>query len=71
MTTTYSTRSAARRAAQVACRKALNAPGFIASEGPDYVIHPQSATLEDMTERGHYRERYSFELMGPAAEAAK
>lgn len=59
----YSTRSSAVRAARAACRKALNAPHYLAYEGPDYEIHPDGGTWEL-----GWEERYFYRLRGPAKD---
>lgn len=64
----YATRSNARRAAEAACRRALNAPHYRAAEGCDYGIHPVFPTVDDVL-AGIYNDRFWFELRGPAAEA--
>jgi hypothetical protein len=63
MSKTYSTRSAAVRAARNACQKALG-PAFCAYEGPDYEIHPDSNGIGYLA-----GDRYYFKLRGPAAES--
>lgn len=64
----YSSRRAAVRAARNACRRTLDAPGYSAYEGPDYIIHPvDDGTLMGGTYEGPSR----FELRGPALEAAQ
>lgn len=62
---TYSSRSAAMRAARKACRVALNAPGYQAAEGPDFILHPQGGGAEWRMSRLPHK----FELRGPAADA--
>ena len=62
----YSTRSAAIRAARKACKRALAAPFFQAYEGHDYLIHPDPDPFAMGYRAGS---RYCFELKGPAAEA--
>jgi hypothetical protein len=64
----YSTRRAAVRAARNACKKALDAPGYQACEGPDYIILPVD---DDTRMGGTYEGPSRFELRGPAFEAAK
>lgn len=61
---TYSSRSAAVRAARNACKRALGS-SFCAYEGPDYEIHPDGA------DHWYDDERFYFRLRGPAAEAAQ
>ena len=58
--TNYLSRSSAIRAARTAARRALG-PGFIAYEGPDFIIYPVEIA-ED------WRDRWRFELRGPAAD---
>ena len=65
--TKYTTRSSAHRAARNACRKALNAPYYMAYEGPDYEIHPEGIFTPE-----HFGEdRWFFKLRGPALDALK
>lgn len=56
---TYSTRSAAIRAARNACKAALDSPYFEAYEGPDFEIGPTSGN------------RFYFNLRGPALDAER
>ena len=66
---TYSTRSAAVRAARNACKKALGST-FCAYEGHDYGIHPDCG--RDALGHGVYGlDRFYFELRGPALDASK
>ena len=62
----YASRSSAMRAARQACRKALDAPAYEASEGPDFLLHPQAP--EDDLERRMSFTPHRYELCGPAAE---
>lgn len=57
---TYSSRSAAVRAARNACKRMLG-PSFCAYEGPDYEIHPDGA------DSMFNPDRFYFRLRGPAA----
>ena len=66
MSTTYATRSNARRAACAACRRVIG-PAYQAAEGPDYLIHPVTQTIDEMI-AGRYRDRFKFELRGPVHE---
>jgi len=61
----YGSRSAAHRAARNACRIALAAPLYQASEGPDYEIHPVAAARTEEW----WNELWAFRLRGPAGEA--
>ncbi len=63
---TYSTRSAAVRAACEHCRRALNAPGYEAFEGPDFEIHPVAS---DDWRYSDYAGPSKYFLRGPAKEA--
>jgi len=60
MNRTFSTRSAAIRAARNECRKLIG-PLYQAFEGPDFFIHPVPRPFE-------IRDRYKFEL-SPSALA--
>jgi hypothetical protein len=65
----YSTRSSAIRAAKQAARAALG-PIFEAAEGPDFLIHPEhdyEAPIRSKRGRLDLGDRWSFELVGPAA----
>lgn len=68
----YKSKSSAIRAAKDSCKKALSAPGYIAAEGHDFIIHPST---DDNAEIGFSAKgvldlgyRWSFELRGPAHE---
>jgi hypothetical protein len=54
---TYSTRSAAVRAARLRCKKLLG-PDYQAFEGPDFYIHPHSGL-----DGYRFGPRFSFELL--------
>lgn len=72
----YSTRSNAVRAAREACKKVLQAPGYQAFEGHDYIIHPAAMSecehlpLVRQIYAGTYRGPSKFQLRGPASEVA-
>lgn len=72
MTTTrhkYTTRSSAIRAAREAARAVLG-PVYEAAEGPDFVIHPDhdyDAPVTSPRGRIDFGDRWTFELVGPAA----
>lgn len=62
MTTTYATKSAAVRAARMACKKAIGSVVYSAVDQHDYIILEKDVP-------GYLLQRFSFKLKGPCLEA--